>query len=130
MIPIMDLMVYPALRKAGIQFTAIKKITLGFFLASIAMVCAAVTQHYIYQTSPCGYSAATCEQTSPLNVWIQSERKNFHYPEYNGRLLIPPFLLPPCAPPPKSPDLRPHWYLGDLRQHHWSRVCFQQGVST
>jgi POT family proton-dependent oligopeptide transporter len=29
-------------------------------------------QHYIYKTSPCGYNAATCEETSPLNVWIQT----------------------------------------------------------
>jgi len=72
MIPIMDLLVYPALRKAGIQFTAIKKITLGFFLASIAMVGAAITQHFIYKTSPCGEYAATCDETSPLNVWIQT----------------------------------------------------------
>jgi len=29
-------------------------------------------QHYIYITNPCGYSAGTCEETSPLNVWIQT----------------------------------------------------------
>lgn len=29
-------------------------------------------QHYIYITNPCGYQAATCEETSTLNVWIQT----------------------------------------------------------
>ena len=29
-------------------------------------------QHYIYVTSPCGYSAGECKETSNLNVWIQS----------------------------------------------------------
>lgn len=78
LIPICDLFIYPALRKAGIRFTPIKKITLGFFTGAAAMVWAAVVQHYVYKTSPCGYEAATCEDangdplTSPLNVWIQT----------------------------------------------------------
>ncbi|KAI0746828.1 oligopeptide transporter [Daedaleopsis nitida] len=77
-IPISDYIVYPALRKAGIRFTAIKRITLGFYTGTAAMIWAAVVQHYIYKTSPCGYAAATCRDadghplTSPLNVWIQS----------------------------------------------------------
>lgn len=44
------------------------------------MIWAAVVQHYIYKTNPCGYQAATCvggpdgktPLVSPLNVWIQS----------------------------------------------------------
>ncbi|KZT25908.1 peptide transporter PTR2A [Neolentinus lepideus HHB14362 ss-1] len=77
-IPICDLLIYPALRRAGINFTALKKITAGFFTGAAAMVWAAVVQHYIYKTNPCGYRAATCEDaagnalTSHLNVWIQT----------------------------------------------------------
>ncbi|KAK5952220.1 hypothetical protein OHC33_006693 [Knufia fluminis] len=77
-IPICDQFLYPGLRKMGIQFTAIKKITFGFWLASAAMVWAAVVQYYIYKTSPCGYNANSCEADdgtilpSPLNVWIQT----------------------------------------------------------
>jgi len=65
---------YPALRRAGINFSALKKITLGFFTGALAMVWAAVVQHYIYKTSPCGYHANDCTgtDTSPLNVWIQT----------------------------------------------------------
>lgn len=77
-IPICDLLIYPALRKAGINFSALKKITAGFFLGSMAMVWAAVVQYYVYKTNPCHESAATCKDaagdalTSPLNVWIQT----------------------------------------------------------
>ena len=50
-IPICDLFVYPGLRKIGINFSPIKRITAGFFAGSAAMVWAAVLQHYIYKVS-------------------------------------------------------------------------------
>ncbi|KXN81957.1 putative peptide transporter ptr2 [Leucoagaricus sp. SymC.cos] len=77
-IPIFDLLVYPALRRMKLNFTALKKITAGFMTGAMSMVWAAVVQHYIYRTNPCRYSAATCKGSegnvlvSPLNVWIQS----------------------------------------------------------
>lgn len=96
-IPICDLFVYPGLRRIGINFTPIKRITAGFLFGSVAMVWAAVVQHYIYkaclttlideyfltfvaalQTNPCGEFVSTCQDadgnpiTSSLNVWIQS----------------------------------------------------------
>ena len=77
-IPICDIFIYPALVRYGIRFTPLKRITAGFFTGAAAMVWAAVVQHYIYKTNPCGYSAATCEDAdgnalvSPLNVWIQT----------------------------------------------------------
>ncbi|KAH7346047.1 MFS peptide transporter-like protein Ptr2 [Pyrenochaeta sp. MPI-SDFR-AT-0127] len=67
-VPIMDFLVYPALRKRNIRFTPIKKITAGFILGSFAMVWAAVLQYYVYKTS--GYYAEpTDEYKSPINVW-------------------------------------------------------------
>ena len=77
-IPICDYLIYPALRRAGIRFTPIKRITMGFYTGSAAMIWAAVVQHYIYKTNPCGYHVATCADadgrpiTSTLNVWIQT----------------------------------------------------------
>ncbi|KAF8504545.1 peptide transporter PTR2A [Russula emetica] len=77
-IPICDLLVYPGLRKIGINFTPIKRITAGFLTGSAAMIWAAVVQHYIYKTNPCGSFVSTCQDadgnpvTSSLNVWIQS----------------------------------------------------------
>lgn len=77
-IPICDLFIYPGLRRMGINFSPLKKITLGFFTGAAAMIWTAVVQHYIYKTNPCGYSAGTCADAdgnpivSPLNVWIQT----------------------------------------------------------
>jgi len=50
-IPIFDQIVYPFLNRRGILLTLIKKISLGFILASFSMVAAAVVQYYIYKTS-------------------------------------------------------------------------------
>jgi POT family proton-dependent oligopeptide transporter len=71
-IPIVDNFLYPALRKAGIRFTPIKRIAFGFILASLAMVGAAVIQHYIYTLGPCGKYMNSCDTFSPVNVWTQA----------------------------------------------------------
>jgi len=72
LIPVCDLVIYPFLRRMGLNFSALKKITLGFFTGAAAMIWAATVQHYIYKTNPCGDYASTCAQVSPLNVWIQT----------------------------------------------------------
>lgn len=77
-IPICDLLLYPALRRAGIRFSPIKRIAAGFFTGAAAMAWAAVLQHYIYKKSPCGNKAATCMDgddnplVAPINVWAQT----------------------------------------------------------
>lgn len=77
-VPIMDFIVYPGLRKMGINFTPIKKITTGFFLASMAMVSACVTQYYIYKMSACGNNinalsaAGRKDCSAPFSVWVQA----------------------------------------------------------
>ncbi|KAK2606189.1 hypothetical protein QQS21_003359 [Conoideocrella luteorostrata] len=82
-IPLNDFFIYPALRKAGVRFTPIRKITAGFFVGCAAMVWAAVVQYYIYQKSECGNHAAgrttdpvtgepvKCPVVS-INVWAQT----------------------------------------------------------
>lgn len=73
LIPIFDIFIYPALRKAGIKFTPIKKITAGFFTGSLAMVWACVVQAYIYKKSECGSHAygEDCANVD-INVWAQT----------------------------------------------------------
>ncbi|PFH49857.1 hypothetical protein AMATHDRAFT_62389 [Amanita thiersii Skay4041] len=77
-IPIFDIILYPGLRRMGVNFSALKKITAGFATGAMAMIWAAVLQHYIYKTNPCGYMAGECHdeegnaRVSPLNVWIQT----------------------------------------------------------
>lgn len=73
-IPIMDMVVYPGLRKMHINFTPIKRITVGFFLASMAMVSSTVIQYYIYNMHPNGNHPNEAEAGvyAPINVWVQS----------------------------------------------------------
>ncbi|KAF8870038.1 peptide transporter PTR2A [Infundibulicybe gibba] len=71
-IPICDKIIYPGLRRMGMNFSALKKITAGFATGAAAMVWAAVVQSYIYKTHPCHEMASSCKEVSPLNVWIQT----------------------------------------------------------
>lgn len=73
-IPLMDKIIYPALRKAGINFSPIKRIAMGFFLASLAMVSSTVIQYYIYKLHPLGNMPNSAEngEYAPINVWVQS----------------------------------------------------------
>ncbi|EXJ95412.1 POT family proton-dependent oligopeptide transporter [Capronia coronata CBS 617.96] len=76
-IPICDKLVYPALLRAGIKFTPIKKITVGFGIGAISMMVAAIIQHYIYVKSPCGNHATDGDCIAELgppdmSVWIQT----------------------------------------------------------
>ncbi|KAF2473563.1 PTR2-domain-containing protein [Lindgomyces ingoldianus] len=71
-IPIVDNFLYPALRKANIRFTPIKRIALGFGLASLAMISATIIQYYIYKLGPCGKHMNKCDDPAPINVWVQT----------------------------------------------------------
>lgn len=57
MVPLMNFVVYPALRRRKINFSPIKRICFGFFLCTIQMVIAAILQWRVYETSPCGTSS-------------------------------------------------------------------------
>ncbi|XP_051016943.1 solute carrier family 15 member 1 [Acomys russatus] len=52
MVPIVDAVVYPLIAKCGLNFTSLKKMTVGMFLASMAFVAAAVVQLEIDKTLP------------------------------------------------------------------------------
>ncbi|TEB20887.1 peptide transporter PTR2B [Coprinellus micaceus] len=85
LIPIFDGLIYPFLRRRGINFSPIKRIYAGFLVAGLAMVYASVLQHYIGIKSPCGpHDPALCthphdgspEAVTPwpadINVWVVS----------------------------------------------------------
>ncbi|GAA5862560.1 hypothetical protein JCM8547_002104 [Rhodosporidiobolus lusitaniae] len=75
LIPILDIFIYPALRRAGINFSPVKRIFAGFMCGALAMMCAAIVQWKIYDLSACGNNAATCDEepyVPSLNVWIQT----------------------------------------------------------
>ncbi|KAL1740992.1 proton-dependent oligopeptide transporter family [Schizophyllum fasciatum] len=77
-IPLCDLVLYPFFRVVGFRFTALRRMAAGFACGCLAMTWAAVLQHYIYKTSPCGYYASACQDAdgnmtpSPINVWTQT----------------------------------------------------------
>ncbi|KAI1638702.1 hypothetical protein F4809DRAFT_649153 [Biscogniauxia mediterranea] len=65
MVPIMNHIVYPFLRKKGIKWGAISRMTFGFALGTVGSVGYAVLQYYVYKTSPCGWNATTCAEIVP-----------------------------------------------------------------
>ncbi|EEQ32041.1 peptide transporter ptr2 [Microsporum canis] len=77
-IPICDRIVYPLLRKNGIKFKPITRITTGFFFASFAMAYAAIVQHLIYSSPPCYNNPMKCAASmggklpNQIHVAVQS----------------------------------------------------------
>ncbi|QRV78967.1 peptide transporter PTR2 [Ceratobasidium sp. AG-Ba] len=71
-IPVMDRVVYPGLRRMGWVVRPIQRITFGFMFASAAMIYAAVLQDKIYKTNPCGKYVTACDSPSTINVWVQT----------------------------------------------------------
>lgn len=72
LIPILDYVVYPFMRRRLVAFGVVGKIALGFFLSATSQTVAAVLQHYIYKTSPCGAHASTCDLPSNVNGWWET----------------------------------------------------------
>lgn len=79
-IPLLDTLFYPFLRKMRIKFTPLKRITAGYFVASCSMIWACVLQYYIYKKSECGSNASGYldddQQTRcpnvDISVWAQT----------------------------------------------------------
>ncbi|KAE8147768.1 POT family-domain-containing protein [Aspergillus avenaceus] len=59
-IPILEMGIYPILRRFRIQFRPITRIAVGFVVASLAMMYAAIVQHLIYSAGPC-YEHPGCD---------------------------------------------------------------------
>ncbi|NXH75929.1 S15A1 protein, partial [Hydrobates tethys] len=67
MVPIVDAVVYPLIKKCKINFTPLRKITVGMFLASLAFVAAALLQVQIDKTLPV-FPAAGQSQIKIINL--------------------------------------------------------------
>jgi len=77
LIPIFDYVIYPFLRRKGINFSPVKRVTTGFILVGISMVYAGALQHYIYKMSPCHDNLPSeCTDAegfplaAPISVWV------------------------------------------------------------
>ncbi|KAL1953755.1 hypothetical protein VTO42DRAFT_2286 [Malbranchea cinnamomea] len=77
-IPICDRIGYPLLRKAGIKFHPITRITMGYFVAALAMAYAAICQKLIYNSPPCYDEPMACpasnngELPNQIHVAVQT----------------------------------------------------------
>lgn len=52
LVPVVDIVLYPLIKKCNLDFTPLKKITVGMFLAAMAFVVAAIVQIEIDKTLP------------------------------------------------------------------------------
>ncbi|XP_031599079.2 solute carrier family 15 member 1 [Oreochromis aureus] len=67
LVPIMDNVIYPLIKKCGFNFTPLKRMTVGMFLAAMAFVCAALVQVEIDKTLPV-FPSASQSQLKLLNM--------------------------------------------------------------
>uniref|UniRef100_A0A3Q3LX88 Solute carrier family 15 member 1a n=1 Tax=Mastacembelus armatus TaxID=205130 RepID=A0A3Q3LX88_9TELE len=67
LVPIMDSVIYPLIKKCGLNFTPLKRMTVGMFLAALAFVCAGLVQVQIDQTLPT-FPSASQSQLKLLNM--------------------------------------------------------------
>ena len=58
--PILDRVLYPVLRRMGVELRPITRITIGFFLAGVGLAYAAIVQHLIYSAGPCYDRPGAC----------------------------------------------------------------------
>ncbi|KAK7534140.1 POT family-domain-containing protein [Phyllosticta citribraziliensis] len=73
-VPILNMVVYPFLRRNKIAFGPIKRITFGFCIACLSGVIGTIVQYRVYETNPCGYQATSCVsdgKVSPIRIWWQ-----------------------------------------------------------
>ncbi|CAG5865632.1 unnamed protein product [Menidia menidia] len=67
LVPVMDSLIYPLIKKCGLNFTPLKRMTVGMILAALAFVCAAVVQLQIDKTLPV-FPSASQVQLKLLNM--------------------------------------------------------------
>ncbi|TFK50328.1 PTR2-domain-containing protein [Heliocybe sulcata] len=73
-VPFYNYILYPFLRRHGINFAPIRRIITGYCIGVLTMVIGAILQWQVYRTSPCGYYSTSCDigtGVSPITVWSQ-----------------------------------------------------------
>ncbi|KAJ6535213.1 hypothetical protein DFH09DRAFT_1325047 [Mycena vulgaris] len=122
-IPICDLVICPALRRSGIRFTQLKKITAGFITGCAAMIWAAVVRQYIYKVTE-----ATGQNRELVNehVDVQADRyKLIHEMCAASTILLKNIK---GAPPLKANDLKCTFIFLTCHRHAASTTPIQVTV--
>ncbi|KAJ5703107.1 hypothetical protein N7488_010655 [Penicillium malachiteum] len=70
-VPILTYVVYPFLERRKIKFGPISRMTFGFVLATLSGLAGTLVQWKVYQMSPCGSYASTCDEVAPITIWWQ-----------------------------------------------------------
>ncbi|XP_060774015.1 solute carrier family 15 member 1-like [Neoarius graeffei] len=79
LVPIVDNLVYPLIKKCGLNFTPLRKMTVGMFLASLAFVAAALVQLQIDKTLPTFPSSSEAQvkflnlENSTLSISVEGK---------------------------------------------------------
>ncbi|NXS42827.1 S15A1 protein, partial [Balaeniceps rex] len=76
MVPVVDAVVYPLIKKCKINFTPLRKMTVGMFLACLAFVAAALVQVQIDKTLPV-FPAAGQSQIKIINLGTDAATVQF-----------------------------------------------------
>uniref|UniRef100_A0A8C9FJC1 Solute carrier family 15 member 1 n=1 Tax=Pavo cristatus TaxID=9049 RepID=A0A8C9FJC1_PAVCR len=76
MVPVVDAVIYPLIQKCKINFTPLRKITVGMFLAGLAFIAAALVQVQIDKTLPV-FPAAGQAQIKIINLGNSSADVTF-----------------------------------------------------
>lgn len=74
LLPIMDRIIYPTLRRLNLPFRPITRIFVGFMIAASAMAYAAILQSKVYDQVPCRTSNDAANQDCPsasISLWVQ-----------------------------------------------------------
>ncbi|XP_030643486.1 solute carrier family 15 member 1 [Chanos chanos] len=67
LVPIMDRIIYPLIKKCGLNFTPLRRMTVGMLLAALAFVAAALVQLEIDKTLP-NFPSASQSQLKVINM--------------------------------------------------------------
>ncbi|KAK3575686.1 hypothetical protein QTP86_034776 [Hemibagrus guttatus] len=103
MVPIVDNVVYPLIKKCGLNFSPLKRMTVGMFMAALAFVAAALVQVQIDQTVPVFPSASEAQvkflnlENSVMNISVNG----------NPHEIQPFQVSAPSAPSPTSSHRSP-----------------------
>lgn len=78
LLPVVTNVLYPTLRKLGIQFPPVNRMAIGFLIEAIAIAYCAGIQHLIYTRGPCFAHALECPASdggripNQISVWVQT----------------------------------------------------------
>uniref|UniRef100_A0A3P9MKD5 Solute carrier family 15 member 1 n=1 Tax=Oryzias latipes TaxID=8090 RepID=A0A3P9MKD5_ORYLA len=98
LVPIMESVVYPLIKKCGFNFTPLKRMTVGMFLAALAFVCAGVVQLQIDKTLPI-FPSTSESQLKLLNMG--NNQLEVHLPN-NFTVHLPPAQIDDLTSKPEE----------------------------